>query len=155
MQETELKGAMGITRIHHVGILTRDIEVAVRSYVDLLDNAPPRIVDVARQGVRLRSAMIPVGRASGTYVQLIQPLEGPGVHELEDEGDGALYEIAFEVGDITQATRAARLAGERPTDIAGVEFDGPYLTASSGNRYFYLQPGETRNTRLELIEVVR
>lgn len=155
MQETELKGAMGIKRIHHVGILTRDIEAAVESYAGLLDNRPAKIVDVARTGVRLRSAMIPVGVASGTYVQLIQPLEGPGVGELEEEGDGALYEVAFEVHDIARANRAARRGGERPTDIAGIEFEGPFLTASSGNRYFYLQPSNTRTTRLELIEVAQ
>jgi hypothetical protein len=154
MSMTDLKRTLGIRRIHHVGILTADIEAAVESYALLLRNRPLRIVDVARPAVRLRSAMIPVGEGSGTHVQLIQPVEGPGVLELEKGGDGALFEVAFEVGDIAAANKAAREAGELPTDLAGDSFKGPYLTAGSGNRYFYLQPTKQRGTRLELIEVV-
>jgi catechol 2,3-dioxygenase-like lactoylglutathione lyase family enzyme len=154
MKVNDLKGTLGIKRIHHVGILTADIEAAVESYSLLLHNRPPRIVDVARPAVRLRSAMIPVGEGSGTHVQLIQPVEGPGVNELEKGGEGVLYEVAFEVADIAAANKAARQAGEFPTDLAGDTFEGPYLTASSGSRYFYLQPTAQRGTRLELIEVV-
>jgi|SRR6266849_5785154 len=154
MNVADLKRTLGIKRIHHVGILTTDIEAAVESYALLLRNRPLRIVDVARPAVRLRSAMIPVGEGSGTHVQLIQPLEGPGVHELEQSGDGVLYEIAFEVADIAVSNKAALEAGEVPTDLAGNPFEGPYLTASSGNRYFYLQPTAQRGTRFELIEVV-
>jgi catechol 2,3-dioxygenase-like lactoylglutathione lyase family enzyme len=154
MNVTDLQQTLGIKRIHHVGILTADIEAAVASYALLLGNRPPRIVDVARPTVRLRSAMIPVGDGSGTHVQLIQPVEGPGVDELQKGGDGVLYEVAFEVADIAGANKAARAAGEVPTDLAGNDFEGPYLTASSGSRYFYLQPTTRRGTRLELIEVV-
>jgi catechol 2,3-dioxygenase-like lactoylglutathione lyase family enzyme len=154
MKVTDLKKTLGIKRIHHVGILTADIEAAVESYALLLTNRPPRIVDVARPAVRLRSAMIPVGEGSGTHVQLIQPVEGPGVDELEKGGEGVIYEVAFEVADIAAANTAARQAGEFPTDLAGDTFEGPYLTAGSGSRYFYLQPTAQRGTRLELIEVV-
>jgi hypothetical protein len=154
MKVTDLKETLGIKRIHHVGILTADIEAAVESYALLLTNRPRRIVDVARPGVRLRSAMIPVGEGSGTHVQLIQPVEGPGVNELEKGGEGVIYEVAFEVVDIAAANQAARQAGEFPTDLAGAHFEGPYLTASSGSRYFYLQPTPQRGTRFELIEVV-
>jgi catechol 2,3-dioxygenase-like lactoylglutathione lyase family enzyme len=155
MNQAELRQTLGITRVHHVGVLTRDIEAAVETYAGLLGNRPPRVVDVKRPGVQLRSAMIPVGAESGTHVQLIQPIEGPGVLELGTGGEGTLYEIAFEVADIAAAAAAMRASGERPTDVAGLEFDGPYLVASSGNRYFYLQPSERRGTRLELIEVQR
>jgi catechol 2,3-dioxygenase-like lactoylglutathione lyase family enzyme len=145
---------LGITRIHHVGILTADISAAVEVYAELLQNRPPRIVDVAREAIRLRSAMIPVGHGSGTYVQLIQPQEGPGVDELADGRDGALFEVAFEVEDVEAAVAAARREGDTPTDLAGIPIAGAYLTASSGNRYFYLQPTQARATRMEFIQVM-
>jgi hypothetical protein len=146
--------ALGITRVHHVGILTSDIVAGVESFAQLLRNRPTRIVDVARPAVKLRSAMIPVGEDSGTYVQLIQPQEGPGVGDLADRGDGVLYEVGFEVEDIEAASAAAREAGEVPSDLAGNPIDGDYLTASSGNRYFYLQPTKARGTRMEFLQVM-
>ena len=149
-----LDNDLGITRIHHVGILTADIDAAVELYAGLLQNRPSRIVDVARAEVRLRSAMIPVGKGSGTYVQLIQPNDGPGVEELAAGREGVLFEVAFEVEDVELAVAVARRAGDTPTDLAGIPIEGSYLTASSGNRYFYLQPTHARATRMEFIQVI-
>jgi catechol 2,3-dioxygenase-like lactoylglutathione lyase family enzyme len=143
-----------ITRLHHVGILVADIDAAVEVYAGLLQNRPPRIVDVAREAIRLRSAMIPVGHSSGTYIQLIQPQEGPGVDEMAEGGEGVLFEVAFEVEDVEAAVVAARRAGDTPSDLAGIPIEGSYLTASSGNRYFYLQPTHSRATLMEFIQVM-
>lgn len=149
-----LEKQLGIMRIHHVGILTADIDAAVEAFYELLRNRPPRIVDVTRPELRLRSAMIPVGQHSGTFVQLIQPQEGPGVSDLAIHGEGVLYEVGFEVEDIEAASSAAREAGEIPTNLAGNPLEGAYLTASSGNRYFYLQPTDVRRTRMEFLQVM-
>jgi hypothetical protein len=151
---TDIPPALGIKRIHHVGILTSDIVADIESFAQLLRNRPPRIVDVARPAVRLRSAMIPVGLDSGTHVQLIQPQEGPGVRDLLDHGSGVLYELGFEVEDIEAASSAARQAGEIPSDVIGHPIDGDYLISGSGNRYFYLHPTQSRGTRLEFLQVM-
>jgi hypothetical protein len=58
------------------------------------------------------------------------------------------------VQDVEVAVAAARRAGDTPTDLAGLPIEGAYLTASSGNRYFYLQPTQARAARMEFIQVM-
>jgi catechol 2,3-dioxygenase-like lactoylglutathione lyase family enzyme len=143
-----------IRRLHHVGVLTDDIEAMLTYYAALLGVARPPITNVERPRLRLRTAMIPTGPDATTYLQIIEPRLGPGVAELADHGNGALFEIAFEVDDLPALTQALRGQGVEPEDFAGQPLDGPFAVAASGNRFAYLPSAATRGTRTELIEPV-
>jgi catechol 2,3-dioxygenase-like lactoylglutathione lyase family enzyme len=143
-----------IKRLHHVGILTHDIEAAADRYRRLLDAAASPVRHVTQPTFSLWTTLLAAGIGSGSYVQLIQPEIGPGADDLAASGEGALYEIAFEVDDIAAASAAFRANGLTPSDITGAPIDGAYLVASSGNRYFYLSPAQTGGTHIEIIEVV-
>ena len=140
-----------IRRLHHVGIVTSDIELAARHYVASFGVPEPKIVSIDRPGVKLRSAMISVG--GGTHVQLIEPAIGLGVEELRSRGEGAIIELAFEVDDIESFSQQKRAEGATLTDLAGNPIEADYLVAASGNRYVYLAKDGNLGTSFELIEV--
>jgi catechol 2,3-dioxygenase-like lactoylglutathione lyase family enzyme len=143
-----------IKRLHHVGILTHDIEAASDRFRRLLDAPASPIRHVTQPAFSLWTTMIAAGLESGSFVQLIQPEIGPGAADLAASGEGSLYEIAFEVDDIETASASFRADGLVPCDIAGNPIDRAFLVASSGNRYFYLSPAQTGGTHIEIIQVV-
>jgi glyoxalase/bleomycin resistance protein/dioxygenase superfamily protein len=142
-----------IKSLHHVAVLTRDIDSLIDRFRVFLGNEPLHVAAVERPDVVLRTAMIPVGEASGTFVQLIEPQVGPGVEAIEAGGEGTLYEIAFQVDDIEATHDEVVARGEEPLDAVGRRFDGKYLVASSGNRYFYLGL-EGPGPRIEIVQVM-
>lgn len=101
-------------------------------------------------GVRLRTAMLELD--GGTFIQVIQPIEGPGTAELALGGEGALYEYAVAVTDIEDAAREARRQGDVPRSLNGDPLEGDFATAASGSRYFYLDAAAGRGPRLEVIQ---
>ncbi len=105
-----------IVKLHHVAILSSDVDaLAARLQETLGLPAAPPARAVSSDRVELRTTMLPVG--NGTYLQLFEPHRGPGVAELQAGGDGALYEVAFQVDDARAAGDAharARPAAARP-----------------------------------------
>ena len=77
-----------ITNLHHVAILTCNMEEAINYYTELLGCDPPAIAKVDKPGMKLLSALIHIGPSGSTYMQLIEPSEGPGVEELASGGEG-------------------------------------------------------------------
>jgi catechol 2,3-dioxygenase-like lactoylglutathione lyase family enzyme len=140
-----------IRRLHHVGIVTSNIDNAVQHYVKDFGCPAPKIASVERPGVKLRTAMLSLG--SGTHLQLIEPSIGLGVAELQSRGEGAIIEMAFEVDDIESFAREKRAAGATLTDLLGNPIEADYLVAASGNRYVYLAKDDNLGTSIELIEV--
>lgn len=145
-----MNGDAGLRRLHHVAILTGDIEAALDRLVDLLRVDRPEVRTVERDGLRLRTTMLRAGRDSDAQLQLIEPHVGPGVEELANGGEGTIYEIAFEAADIDRAATTMRSDGAALVDLVGAPVDGP-LTAASGNRYFYVDRASTGGLRLEVI----
>lgn len=143
-----------IRRIHHVAVVTSNLEAAIVHYVNALKCEPGPIRTIDRPGARFRTAMLPVCQGADTFVQLIEPSEGPGTGELERNGEGALLEIGFEVGDIAEAGRQLQDAGTHLRDVAGENIETEYLTSSFGNRYAFLHPNDMRGTRIELVQVM-
>ena len=140
-----------ISQLHHACILTGDIErLASRlgTVLALPSSVAPR--DVQAAGYALRTAMLPIG--NGTYLQLLEPLRGPGVAELAAGGEGTLFEVAFQVDSASSAAAAVRARGLRPTDFGGRPLDDGFATAASGSRYLYLPPAEMAGVRVELIQ---
>lgn len=143
-----------ITNLHHVAILTSNIEDAIQFYTNLLGCQSPRIAEVDRPGVKLKSAMLPIGPTGDTYLQLIEPSEGPGVAELERGGEGTLFEVGFQVDDLADLHDQMDVREIRPQDLAGDSIEDKFIESKFGNRYFFLPKDKTRGTRLEFVQVI-
>jgi catechol 2,3-dioxygenase-like lactoylglutathione lyase family enzyme len=143
-----------IRRLHHVGIVTSDIEAAVRHYTSMFGCATPTIIGIDRPGLKFRTAMVSVAPGSGGHVQLIEPEIGFGVEELRSKGEGTIIELAFEVDDIEAFSRQMHEQGMPPLNLLGQPIDSPYLVASSGNRYLYLPRERNFGTSIEIIQVM-
>lgn len=143
-----------ITNLHHVAILTSNMEDAIEYYTNLLGGQMPRIAEVDRPGVKLKSAMLPIGPSGETYLQLIEPSEGPGVAELERGGEGTLFEVGFQVDDIEAFNDQLDARNIRPQGLAEESIKDKYIESKFGNRYFFLPKDKTRGTRLEFVQVI-
>ena len=144
-----------ITNLHHCCILTSDMGEAIEYYSELLGCEVPRIAQVDRPGVKLRSAMLPIGPVGETHLQITEPTEGPGVEELEKGGEGTLHEVGFQVDDIEELYDRLLAKGITPVDLAGRPLDGKYLVSQFGNRYFFLPRDKTRGTKIEVVQVIQ
>lgn len=138
-------------RLHHVAILTGDIDRAVEHYATTLGADRPEIRSIDAPGLRLRTAMLRPGSEPSAAIQLIEPEVGPGVVELERDGEGALYEVAWEVDDVEAVANGMLGSGASLLDMAGNAINAP-ITARSGSRYFYLDRETTAGTRTEVIQ---
>ncbi len=140
-----------IRRIHHVAILTRDIDAAIKHYVDLIGCETAEPIDVDKPGMRWRSVLLPIGNGT-TALQLIQPLEGPGVEALEQGGEGTVFEIGFACEDVEAFGQHLALRGIEPADLAGQPLADKYMKSKYGNRVFIISREDSRGTRLEIVQ---
>lgn len=101
----QLTAALAAPRLHHVGIIVRDLDEAVERYRQLGFGEPARF-DVPEQGVQVVSYVAGPG-----YLELMTPTNpDSGVARfLERRGEG-LHHVAYAVPDIEAAL--ARLAAE-------------------------------------------
>ena len=143
-----------ITNLHHVAILTADLEAAVAYYVDLLGCQPPKIAQVDKPDVKLRSAMLPIGPKGETFLQILEPQLGPGVQELAQRGEGTLFEMAFETDDIEAFADQLRPRNITPSNIAEQPIEEKYIESKFGNRYFILPGRQVRQTRMEIVQMM-
>ena len=143
-----------ITNLHHVAILTFDMDQAIEFYSELLDCPASKVVEVNEPGIRLRSAMLPIGPGGTTYLQILEPKEGPGVKELAEGGEGTLFEMAFQVDDAEALANRMLDQGVVPCDIAEKAIEGKYITSKFGNRYYILPASAMRGTRIEIVQVM-
>lgn len=144
-----------ISGLHHVAVLTADLDAALAQYGALLGGEAPRQVLVDQPGVKLKSAMLPLGSAGTTFLQVIQPIEGPGVEELRRGGEGTLFEIGFQVEDIEEFNGALRARGAGPLDLAERPIAQNFISSKFGNRYSFVPRSVTRGARVEIVQVMR
>jgi hypothetical protein len=140
-----------IRQLHHTCVLTGDLNrlTARLGTILALPEAPsPRFVST--DDMEIRTVMLPVG--NGTYLQILEPHRGPGVAELAAGGEGALYEVAFEVERAQEASVAVRAQGITPQDLVGRPLADGFATAASGSRFLYLPREATGGVRVELIQ---
>ena len=143
-----------ITNLHHCCILTSNMSDAIEYYAELLGCEAPRVAHVDRPGVRLKSAMLPLGPAGETYLQILEPSEGPGAEALARGGEGTIREIGFQVDDIEELHDRLVAKGIKPVDLEGRPISGKYIVSKYGNRYFLLPPDKTRGTQIEVVQVM-
>jgi hypothetical protein len=135
-----------------VAILSSNIRETINYFTEHFMCSASNIASVEKPGFRLKSAMLAIGPDSGSFLQIIEPIEGPGVSELSKHGEGSLYEIALEVENIEEFYDQVAAKGLIPTDFLGRPISTKFLVASSGNKYFYLPVAQTRGTRIEIIQ---
>ncbi len=106
--------------LDHVAIAVKDLEAAVKYYVEVLGFAPPELEEVPEQKVRTAIFGHGLGR-----IELICPTEaGTGVARfLEKRGEG-LHHVCVEVEDLEATLKAlkgkgAPLIDETPRPGAG------------------------------------
>jgi methylmalonyl-CoA/ethylmalonyl-CoA epimerase len=135
-----------LTRIDHVGIACRDLEVTIARYESAFGLTVASIEVNEAQGVR--EAMLEVsGSLPGhSYVQLLEPLgdDTPVGRFLARRGEG-LHHVGYGVTDITAALAAigatgVRLIDERPRH------------GSMGAAIAFLHPADLGGVLTELVQ---
>jgi lactoylglutathione lyase/methylmalonyl-CoA/ethylmalonyl-CoA epimerase len=102
---------MKVKRIDHVGIVVKDLDVAVATYARNFGFA----ADVAKGGsnaaLGIKNAFMPVGESD---LEFIQPTteEGPVAQFAKDRGEGTFL-LSLEVDDIEAAVEHLRAQGAR------------------------------------------
>lgn len=135
-----IEQTLGGPRLHHVGLVVRDLGAAVARYREL-GFPDPELVDVPEQGVRVASF-----RAGPGWIELMTPtVPETGVARfLESRGEG-LHHVAFAVPDLASALR--RL------DEAGFELiDRAPRRGIHGWRVAFVHPRSCHGVLTELVE---
>ncbi len=140
MTPRELAERHRVGAIHHVAVVVRDMDTAVRFYHDTLGLALGSVVPVPSDGVRI--AFLPVGPSR---IELVEPSDpSTGVARfLESRGEG-FHHVCFEVPDLAGTLAEMEAAGVEVIDHAprpGAE--GPVA---------FLHPRSCHGVLVELIE---
>jgi methylmalonyl-CoA/ethylmalonyl-CoA epimerase len=95
------------TKIHHVGIVVRDLEAAYTFYRDTLSLPLTKEDIIQDQGVK--AALLSLGASE---VELLEPIDAStGIARfLERHGEG-LHHLCFATEDVNQALAAAKAKG--------------------------------------------
>ncbi len=103
-----------LRKIHHVGIVVRNLDEAYTFYRDTLGLQVHKEAVVEDQGVR--AALLTIGNSE---IELLEPInENGGVAKfLERRGEG-LHHICFETNDVTAELAATKAKGIELIDQA-------------------------------------
>ncbi len=131
---------LGLLRLHHTGIVVRDIEAAAATY-ETLGFGPGERHDVPAQGI-----VAVAFRAGPGWIELIQPTDpdGPIGRYLAKRGEGT-HHVAYRVDDITAALARLKAAGVRLID------ETP-RTGLHGWRIAFIHPEACHGVLTELVE---
>ena len=131
-----------LKKIHHVGIVVRNLEDAYRFYRDALGLHVHKTAEVRDQGVR--AALLTCGRSE---IELLEPIDPQGTvaRFLEKRGEG-LHHVCFESDAVEHDLDAAKQKGiplidERPR-------------AGLAGRICFLHPKGTAGVLIEYAEPV-
>jgi methylmalonyl-CoA/ethylmalonyl-CoA epimerase len=126
-----------LSKIHHVGVVVRDLEQAYGFWRDLLGLPVHKVQTVLDQDVR--AALLTIG---GSEIELLQPLsDQSGIGKfLAKRGEG-LHHLCFETDDVHAELEGARAKGIRLID----EKPRPGLAGM----ICFLHPAATRGVLVE------
>jgi methylmalonyl-CoA/ethylmalonyl-CoA epimerase len=138
-----------LTRIDHVGIACRDLEVTIARYSSVFGLTVASIEVNEPQGVREAMLEVSGSPAGHSYVQLLEPLgpDTPVGRFLSRRGEG-VHHVGYGVADITAALAAigatgVRLIDERPRH------------GSMGASIAFLHPADLGDVLTELVQAGR
>ena len=131
-----------IKKIHHVSVVVRNLEEALKLYEGLFGLRPEKIETLPEQGMRV--ALLPVG---GSEIELVEPVDpNSGVARfLESRGEG-LHHICLEVDDIDRELEQLEKKGVQLIDKKG----RPGLVG----KVAFIHPKATRGVLIELAQKV-
>ncbi len=129
-----------IRKVHHVGIVVRDIEQAMGFWRDVLGLELHTLRTMDDQGVR--AALLAIGDSE---IELLEPVvtDNGVARYLERKGEG-LHHICFEVDDIE-----ASLADLK---ARGTELIDQQTRIGLAGRICFLHPSAMRGTLVELCQ---
>ncbi len=128
-------------QIDHVAIVVRDLEAALRVYVDTLGFEQVYREVVADQGIEA------VGlRAGDSLIELLRPLsEDSPVARYRGDAESKLHHTAYRVDDLEAKLAELKAAGVRLID------ETP-RNGAHGNRIAFLHPKSTGGSLIELCQ---
>lgn len=101
-----------LKKIHHVGIVVRNLEEAFGFYRDTLGLPLHKMATVEDQGVK--AALLPVGESE---IELLEPVAADtGVARFLEKKGGGLHHLCFETDDVAAELQAAKDKGVRVID---------------------------------------
>ncbi|MHB8377148.1 MAG: methylmalonyl-CoA epimerase [Dehalococcoidia bacterium] len=131
-----------IKKVHHVGVVVRDIEQALGFYRDTLGLPVHKIETMQDQGVR--AALLTLGDSE---IELLQPVVADNgvARYLERRGEG-LHHVCFEVDDVDRDLRALK--------SMQVELVDQEPRIGIAGRICFLHPSAMDGTLVELCEPI-
>jgi methylmalonyl-CoA/ethylmalonyl-CoA epimerase len=135
-----------LTRIDHVGIACRDLEVTMAFYEATFGLTVVSRETNTEQGVKEAMLVVADAPAGRSYVQLLEPLgpDTPVGRFLERRGAG-VHHIGYGVADIQAAMAAISAAGVRLLDSRPRH-------GSMGAAIAFLHPADVGGVLTELVE---
>ena len=130
-----------IGRLNHVAIATPDLEKSSRLYRDSLGARVSAPKALPEHGVTVVFV-----EANNAKIELLQPLGAgsPIAKFLENNPDGGMHHLCFEVDDILSAREALKATGAR---VLG---DGNPKIGAHGKPVLFLHPKDFGGTLIEL-----
>lgn len=126
-------------KLHHIGIVVKELEDALKQYEQLgLKESERGIVEAFNVAI----SMIPAGE---TKLELIQPLGEGGVQKFLKKHGGGLHHIALAVESIEESLSQLRDAGFELIDKEPREGFG-------GHKVAFIHPKEFSGVLVELVE---
>ncbi len=101
-----------IQKIHHVGVVVRDMEQAMRFYRDTLGLPVHKLETIQEQGVR--AALLTIGNSEIELLEPVVPDTGVARY-LERKGEG-LHHICFQVDDVERDLATLKMRGTEMID---------------------------------------
>lgn len=129
-----------IKKVHHVGVVVRDLGQAMRFYRDTLGLRVHKTETIRDQGVR--AALLTLGDSE---VELLEPVVADtGIARyLEQRGEG-LHHVCFEVDDVERDLAALK--------VQGVELVDQQTRIGIAGRICFLHPSAMDGTLVELCQ---
>jgi methylmalonyl-CoA/ethylmalonyl-CoA epimerase len=133
-----------IGRLNHLAIAVHDLAKATTLYRDSLGAEVSEPVDQPAHGVRVVFVVLP-----NTKIELLAPLgdASPIAKFLQNNPDGGMHHICFEVDDICAARDQLKAQGAR---VLG---DGEPKIGAHGKPVLFLHPKDFAGTLVELEQV--
>jgi methylmalonyl-CoA epimerase len=130
-----------IERIDHVGVVVKDLDEALKLYVDILGFEKSEIM-TAEKGDKFRTVMVSLGQAT---LELIEPMNPKGAMQkfLETRGEG-IHHISLRVDDIREELSTL--------EAKGIKFLFKEPEEVEGTLVNFMHPKSTRGVLMELLQ---
>jgi len=140
MKQTFHNLGLAPRRVHHVAVVVRDLDVALRFYRDQLRLPLDVVLPIESDGVRI--AFLPVGESS---IELVEPMRpDTGVARFLDSRGEGFHHVCLEVDDL--GAELDRLAGE------GIELIDAAPRRGAEGPVAFVHPRSCHGVLVELIE---